>query len=194
MATSPLDMWSQITPGLLRSARSLLGWSRSRLASECGIGLWMINNIEQHYKFPSQPIRRRIVEVLYQHGVRLLNGPTEMGVIMTKPDESISLLANVPMGWHRLIQPLIDRCKKHGVFIDQIKEKYGGLRFYVGSCSDQLQADIHEAERLSLFTCCECGSPGTLRNRGHVVVLCDLHASIQDIHTTRPTSSSKVDR
>jgi len=42
------------------------------------------------------------------------------------------------------------------------KEKFGGLKFYIDSCSKELQEDIDEAETLSLTTCEECNNE---RNR-----------------------------
>ncbi len=48
--------------------------------------------------------------------------------------------------------------------IDQIKEKFGTLRFYVsGAASDSMMEAIMEAESLSARTCERCGAPGAVR-------------------------------
>jgi hypothetical protein len=48
--------------------------------------------------------------------------------------------------------------------IDQIKEKFGTLRFYVsGAASDSMMEAIMEAESLSACTCERCGAPGAVR-------------------------------
>ena len=67
----------------------------------------------------------------------------------------------------------------------QIKEKFGGLRFYWrdGSDDDGLDDDtmdeagdaIERAERRSKETCEMCGKVGRLRGRSWVKTLCDEH-------------------
>lgn len=65
--------------------------------------------------------------------------------------------------------------------IHQIKEKFGGLRFYYSSseehgCSEEQKILVHFAERLCARTCETCGLPGSLRNDlGWVLTLCDSH-------------------
>lgn len=79
-------------------------------------------------------------------------------------------------GWKSLYVPLMERCKADGVAVLQVKEKFGGLRFYVGGGGDDLYDAIEEAESRS-FTICEyCGAPGELRKDGWWKTLCDLHA------------------
>jgi hypothetical protein len=63
--------------------------------------------------------------------------------------------------------------------ICQIKEKFGGLRFYVDGVPYKSQGDewINEAEALSFKTCEDCGKPGELTNSGGywVKTLCKEH-------------------
>lgn len=90
---------------------------------------------------------------------------------------NINWLSQIPPGWHALVQPLIDRCAQEGVSIDQVKQKFGGLRFYVRSCSDEFHAAINAAEKRSFIICEECGKPGRLRDdRSYIRALCDPHA------------------
>ena len=56
-------------------------------------------------------------------------------------------------GWKSLYAPLIDRCGAEGVAVLQVKEKHGGLRFYVGPASDELHRAIEAAESKSLTLC-----------------------------------------
>lgn len=60
-------------------------------------------------------------------------------------------------GWASLVQPLIDRANLEGAKILQVKEKFGGLRFYIGGGSPGLQQDIEDAELKSYHTCEDCG-------------------------------------
>ncbi len=59
----------------------------------------------------------------------------------------------------------------------QVKEKFGGLRFYVDGGSNELQAQIELAEAMSYRTCETCGAPGRPRSGGWVRTLCDTHAA-----------------
>lgn len=54
----------------------------------------------------------------------------------------------------------------------QVKEKFGTLRFYMTSSSDEMEAIIREAERKSAVTCEECGKKGKLRGRGWLYTAC----------------------
>lgn len=86
-------------------------------------------------------------------------------------------------GWYKILdhcmkklQHLCDLCSKDGrevqVVADQIKEKFGGLRFYVSiygaeNIEDCIVDDIiSEAERKSINTCEISGESGSLCNRG----------------------------
>ena len=57
----------------------------------------------------------------------------------------------------------------------QIKEKFGGLRFYTRKHDDRVQDMITVAEYLSEMTCEVCGAPGERRGGGWVKTLCDTH-------------------
>lgn len=58
----------------------------------------------------------------------------------------------------------------------QVKEKFGGLRFYVNGGTDGIYDMISMAESMSVVTCEECGSPGRRRRGGWIRTLCDKHA------------------
>jgi hypothetical protein len=48
----------------------------------------------------------------------------------------------------------------------QVKEKFGGLRFYTSGNDDMVEGMIHMAEDLSYMTCEVCGQPGMMCNKG----------------------------
>jgi hypothetical protein len=58
----------------------------------------------------------------------------------------------------------------------QVKEKFGGLRFYV-NCRENVAIDgrIGLAMQESLRTCEICGQPGILRQGRCIKTLCDEH-------------------
>lgn len=60
----------------------------------------------------------------------------------------------------------------------QVKEKYGGLRFYVQAATDKHHQYINFAESMSYRTCEECGAPGKTYTDGWHMTLCDIHAAM----------------
>lgn len=58
----------------------------------------------------------------------------------------------------------------------QVKEKFGGLRFYVGGATEKHYRYIDFAEMLSHRTCEECGAPGITYTMGWYQTLCEKHA------------------
>lgn len=61
----------------------------------------------------------------------------------------------------------------------QVKEKFGGLRFYVQAATDKHYSYINFAESMSYKTCEVCGSPGERYTDGWHTTLCDVHAKEQ---------------
>jgi len=82
-------------------------------------------------------------------------------------------------GWYDIIDELCAKLEPLGVVAGQIKEKFGGLRFYVeamtinGDGADKVRKAINEAEIKSYQTCESCGKPGERRGGGWIQVLCD---------------------
>ena len=57
--------------------------------------------------------------------------------------------------------------------VTQVKEKYGGLRFYVDSSDDYIDGLISMAEGMSYKICSECGGKSVNQtNRGWIYTLC----------------------
>lgn len=55
----------------------------------------------------------------------------------------------------------------------QVKEKFGGLRFYMTWETKEIDDLIDEAEEKSYKTCEDCGAPGETRPGGWIRTLCD---------------------
>jgi hypothetical protein len=60
----------------------------------------------------------------------------------------------------------------------QVKEKFGGLRFYVNHRMDAILQRIEIGESESLRTCEVCGKPGKLPEGDCTRTVCDEHASL----------------
>ena len=79
----------------------------------------------------------------------------------------------VGKGWAHLVKKCYDICEKEKINILQIKEKFGGLRFYVNREPPRLSQMIEKCENESLVTCEDCGKKGTQRRGGWIRTLCD---------------------
>lgn len=97
----------------------------------------------------------------------------------------------VAKGWQPLIEKLhADLNEVNPDYeLQQVKEKWGGLRYYVGysltpssepdkkmSETDKKMQELIQAAESASFDICEvCGEPGEIRNTGYVKTLCDNH-------------------
>lgn len=77
-------------------------------------------------------------------------------------------------GWFDLIDTLCDDLREIDPDVEahQVKEKFGGLRFYTGGTSKEALDRIQEAADESVETCEYCGSPGERSNEGWIRTLC----------------------
>ena len=83
-------------------------------------------------------------------------------------------------GWLDLVKDLIDQLISLGwnKSVTQVKEKFGGLRFYICSSTDEIDSTIDLFEQVSYTICEDCGKEGKLRNDLHWIrTLCDEHYS-----------------
>lgn len=98
-------------------------------------------------------------------------------------------------GWSEMILMLSESVEKlarekqqQGVadedlpIVVQVKEKFGGLRFYVQNACEEIYALISQAEKCSYGICEICGAAGRLMKTGPVVMTrCHKHIrSFQD--------------
>ena len=96
------------------------------------------------------------------------------------PIHSIQLGIECGDGWYDLLDSLMESIKGYCsankipfIQITQIKEKYGGLRFYYNGGNDIIFGMTWFSEDLSLKTCETCGRPGELRPGNWFVTSCN---------------------
>jgi hypothetical protein len=93
-------------------------------------------------------------------------------------------------GWFEIVwrlcedlEPLAAEAEKAAVRpfeVQQVKEKFGGLRFYVSAShrTDAILQRIEIAESESLRTCEMCGKPGKRRENDCIRTVCNEHVSL----------------
>lgn len=60
-------------------------------------------------------------------------------------------------------------------YVSQVKEKFGGLRFYMNKETPYMSGAISLAENMSFSICEMCGKSGVRRGGGYVQTLCNKH-------------------
>lgn len=99
-------------------------------------------------------------------------------------DELYTYIDCAPEGWAKLcedlcaeLKVLFDRVGYKDYSLCQVKEKFGGLRWYDNGVPEEIYAEhnalIRKYEELSFKTCCFCGAPATKRSTGWVCPFCD---------------------
>lgn len=80
----------------------------------------------------------------------------------------------VQPGWGGIIKRLISDLESLGWDgnLLQIKEKFGGLRFYIGRGTPEIFSRIAQAEEESFKVCEVCGKKGKPRGGGWIKTLC----------------------
>lgn len=74
---------------------------------------------------------------------------------------------------HKEKRGIGDGCPQ--VVVVQIKEKFGGLRFYYDGGDDTIDGMVRMAEVWAGRSCETCGRPGERRSGGWIRTLCDEH-------------------
>lgn len=107
-------------------------------------------------------------------------------------------------GWYDLLDNLSKKLTalSTDIVAQQVKEKFGTLRFYTGGISDENRDKaydyIEEAERLSMHTCEMCGHGGELSGPGWLQTLCVDHRkekgkkTYAEIRLGNQTDSQKI--
>lgn len=93
-------------------------------------------------------------------------------------------------GWYNLIDALCSAITHHlkynakegtpPVVADQIKEKFGTLRFYYHGGDDKIDAFVQFAEYFSGRMCETCGNPGKVRGGTWLYTACEAHTEAGD--------------
>lgn len=80
-------------------------------------------------------------------------------------------------GWYDLIDELCYNLSKmdgfENIIVNQVKEKFAGLRFYINYYSVEMEKEINVTEEKSYTICEMCGNKGTLRKSSWLKTLCD---------------------
>ncbi len=97
---------------------------------------------------------------------------------------SYTELDAMPSGWRKVFgiqmckeikRALLEdgRKKLYKYRIQQIKEKFGGLRWYDSCGNEETDNIIHKYENISCFTCIECGRTAKYRTNGWIENYCE---------------------
>lgn len=90
-------------------------------------------------------------------------------------------------GWFQILNQLCQNIQHHldwknrggefvdQVVVDQVKEKFGTLRFYYHGGDDYISGLVSMAESMSGITCETCGKPGTQTSGGWIKTACVEH-------------------
>lgn len=85
-------------------------------------------------------------------------------------------------GWFALLDALCSRLQWDAdnnnlpqIVAAQVKEKYGGLRFYTESSTDYQDGCIGMAEQMSEYICDVCGNPGKVGGVSWLAARCPEH-------------------
>ena len=83
-------------------------------------------------------------------------------------------------GWYDILDHLCGAITEYTynsdeVYVDQVKEKFGKLRFYLSREDDVMHGMVSMAEYMSGQICETCGERGETRGGSWMVTLCDLH-------------------
>ncbi|MHA1401141.1 MAG: hypothetical protein ACTSQE_12400 [Candidatus Heimdallarchaeaceae archaeon] len=99
---------------------------------------------------------------LYKHGCCLECGPGWLDLIKELSFKIEKIIGNMN-------SPLDEM-----PYATQIKEKYGTLRFYMSTETEEMSKLIEAAEDVSAKICEGCGAPGAVKNEsGWYTCLCD---------------------
>ena len=147
---------------------------------ECGDGWFQIlnqlmGNIQHHIDWK---VRQREVAIKFNTMAEQLKAGDS-----TLFDEEMKDLLNRDYVEKRK-QELIDQPLREipelvpQVTLDQVKEKFGTLRFYYTGGDDYIGGLVSMAESMSGVTCEECGKPGTQTSGGWIKTVCKEHGGV----------------
>ena len=88
-------------------------------------------------------------------------------------------------GWYNILNQLMGNIQHHidwknrkeevvaQVTLDQVKEKFGTLRFYYSGGDDAIDGMVRMAESMSGVTCEECSAPAQTHGPGWIRTICE---------------------
>jgi hypothetical protein len=123
--------------------------------------------------------------------------------------KQLKLLQNIPFefkdGWTELVYDLAvrimdycDRYDKEYPSVNQIKEKFGSLRFYCQGGDSMISSMIGDAENNSANICEICGNPGKILVQDNIYSLwytaCEKHEKENSITLDEWKLKHQIDR
>ena len=145
------DGWYNIIRALCSNIQHHIDWQRKQRASTL-----------KYNRALRRALTKNDKSALIKHFTYSDSGPNEW--VLKRVEEAII------EGKYREVP---ETCKQ--VVADQVKEKFGTLRFYYSGGDDTIHGMVRMAESMSALTCEECGAPGTQRHGGWVHTYCDTH-------------------
>jgi hypothetical protein len=113
-----------------------------------------------------------LVKKFYDRWPKWFNGLT-----LTPYESCLAFGFECGEGWFDILWRLCEDIEKlnppKDFEVHQIKEKFGGLRFYTGAGTDEIFDRIEQAEQESYKTCEACGSTKNVTSEGRwITTLC----------------------
>ena len=116
-------------------------------------------------------------------------------------------------GWYNILNQLMGNIQHHidwnnqnfekgytqykqvpQVTLDQVKEKFGTLRFYYTGGDDVIDGMVRMAESMSAVTCESCGNPGEQTHGGWIKTICKPCEDNRAAEYARQTAEYKKEK
>jgi len=124
----------------------------------------------------NRSVRNFVESLSYQEGDFLARYKDSCKQSLELMDEQLysGFDGTVGEGWVPILDRLAEDLINMGWDRDlhQVKEKFGGLRFYIGNSTEEMEKRIDEAEAECDRTCENCGAPGRSTGGGWIKTLC----------------------
>ena len=145
------DGWYNIIDMLCANIQHRVDWQRKQRA-----------NALKYNRALKRALDKGDKSALIKHYTYSAEGPNQWALQRVEEDLVEAKYRDVP-----------EACSQ--VVADQVKEKFGTLRFYYHGGDDTIFGMTRMAESMSAVTCEECGAPGKQRGGGWVHTYCDHH-------------------
>ena len=152
---------------------------------ECGDGWFnilnqLMGNIQHHidWKDKQREYARKYNEMATQAKAGNFDLFEETMKDSIDPAYKEKRLAEIVAGDFRQVPDAIPQ-----VTLDQVKEKFGTLRFYYTGGDEYISGMVTMAEAMSGVTCEECGDPGERRGGGWIYTACDAHTKPEHLNS-----------
>ena len=152
---------------------------------ECGDGWFnilnqLMGNIQHHidWKDKQREYARKYNEMATQAKAGNFDLFEETMKDSIDPAYKEKRLAEIVAGDFRQVPDAIPQ-----VTLDQVKEKFGTLRFYYTGGDEYISGMVTMAEAMSGVTCEDCGDPGERRGGGWIYTACDLHTKPEHLNS-----------